>query len=450
MPTAPETFSTTLPDAAPTGSLRVRTLHLAPDCTIAAVQPGTEAPVAPSGACPREPGPVPPQEAEAPRAPGMPEGAAESAGSTATAENDAEPASPADMQANGAESARPAAIPSDGAESARPAVIWPGSAESTRPAAIPSDGAESTRPAAIPSDGAESTRPAVIWHDITTPSRSDLGRFLAPYDLPDDVTEACLAPRRYPEVSVFPSGIMVHLPTRHDWDSQHSRYLTVLCLPGRMITLHDEDIPLLDKLVQMIRSGNAPLQASVQALLIFLLDACIDANVHFYMEARTRVEQLAELLDETPDAASPDDILPLKRAITRLSIQFEDQFYCLATLQTLQATALPLTSQREGLRDIMDNQNHLARSQARLEMRLRDLYQFYLLLLQRNTDHRIRVLTVLTAVCMPLTVIAGIYGMNFRHMPELNWDYGYYVALGAMLAVAGGMMWFFHKRGWFR
>lgn len=398
MPTAPETFSTTLPDAAPTGSLRVRTLHLAPDCTIAAVQPGTEAPVAPSGPCSREPGPVPPQDAEVPRAPGMPEGAAESA-------------NPADMAASGAESAGPAVIPSD---------------------------------------GAESTRPAVIWHDITTPSRSDLGRFLAPYDLPDDVTEACLAPRRYPEVSVFPSGIMVHLPTRHDWDSQHSRYLTVLCLPGRMITLHDEDIPLLDKLVQMIRSGNAPLQASVQALLIFLLDACIDANVHFYMEARTRVEQLAELLDETPDAASPDDILPLKRAITRLSIQFEDQFYCLATLQTLQATALPLTSQREGLRDIMDNQNHLARSQARLEMRLRDLYQFYLLLLQRNTDHRIRVLTVLTAVCMPLTVIAGIYGMNFRHMPELNWDYGYYVALGAMLAVAGGMMWFFHKRGWFR
>jgi len=398
MPTAPKTFATTLPDAAPTGSLRVRTLHLAPDCTIAAVSPGTEAPVAPSGACSREPGPVLPQDAEAPRAPGMPEGAAESAGSATTAENDAEPASPADMQAN----------------------------------------------------GAESQRPAVIWHDVTTPSRSDLGRFLAPYDLPDDVAEACLAPRRYPEVSVFPSGIMVHLPTRHDWDAQHSRYLTVLCLPGRMITLHDEDISLLDKLVQMIRSGNAPLQASVQALLIFLLDACIDANVHFYMEARTRVEQLAELLDETPDAVSPDDILPLKRAITRLSIQFEDQFYCLATLQTLQATALPLTSQREGLRDIMDNQNHLARSQARLEMRLRDLYQFYLLLLQRNTDHRIRVLTVLTAVCMPLTVIAGIYGMNFRHMPELDWDYGYFVALGGMLAVAGGMMWFFHKRGWFR
>jgi len=285
---------------------------------------------------------------------------------------------------------------------------------------------------------------------VATHSRDDLGRFLAPYDLPDDVTEACLAPRRYPEVSVFPAGIMVHLPTRHVWDASHGRYLTVLCLPGRMITLHDEEIPLLDRLVQMIRSGNAPLQASVQALLIFLLDACIDANVHFYMEARSRVEQLAEMLDDTPDAVTPDDILPLKRAITRLSIQFEDQFYCLATLQTLQATALPLTSQREGLRDIMDNQNHLARSQARLEMRLRDLYQFFLLVLQRRTDHRIRVLTVLTAVCMPLTVIAGIYGMNFRHMPELDWDYGYYVALAAMLAVAGGMMWFFHRRGWFR
>lgn len=418
------TTSASPPDAASMGSLRVRTLHLAPDCTIAAVSPGMEAPVAPNGACSRVPAPATANGTGTP-------------GPVTAGQGDAEPARPADMPPHGADPARPADMAPDEAESPRPAVVWPGSAESPRPAVI------------LP-DSAESPRPAVVWHDITTPSRDDLGHFLAPYDLPDDVTEACLDPRRFPEVSVFPSGIMVHLPTRHDWDALHGRYLTVLCLPGRMITLHDEEIPLLDKLVQMIRSGNAPLQASVQALLIFLLDACIDANVHFYMEARSRVEQLAEMLDDTPDAVTPDDILPLKRAITRLSIQFEDQFYCLATLQTLQATALPLTSQREGLRDIMDNQNHLARSQARLEMRLRDLYQFCLLVLQRRTDHRIRVLTVLTAVCMPLTVIAGIYGMNFRHMPELDWDYGYYATLGGMLAVAGGMMWFFHRRGWFR
>ncbi|HEU6436294.1 MAG TPA: CorA family divalent cation transporter [Nitratidesulfovibrio sp.] len=423
--TAP--FMTDPETAVRMGSLRVRTLHLAPDCTIAPVQPGAALSSASNGACPRTSGAA------------MPEGPGK-----------AEPARPAVIWQDGAEPARPADMATNGAEPARPADMATNGAEPASIADMTADSAESARPADMATGGAEPARPAVIWQDIATPARDDLGRFLAPYDLPDDVTEACLAPRRYPEVSVFPSGIMVHLPTRQDWNAHHGRYLTVLCLPGRMITLHDEDIPLLDKLVQMIRSGNAPVEASVQALLIFLLDACIDANVHFYMEARSRVEQLAELLDDTPDAVTPDDILPLKRAITRLSIQFEDQFYCLATLQTLQATALPLTSQREGLRDIMDNQNHLARSQARLEMRLRDLYQFYLLLLQRNTDHRIRVLTVLTAVCMPLTVIAGVYGMNFRHMPELDWDYGYYVALGGMLAVAGGMMWFFHKRGWFR
>ncbi len=401
---------------APEGGLRVRTLHLAPDCTIAAVPSGISGDTARATAGPGE--------AEHARPAVIGPGGAEAPSPAVTGANGTEPAKPADAGANGAEPSRATDTGANGAEAPRPTVVWPG--------------------------GAEPTRPAVIWQDVATHSRDDLGRFLAPYDLPDDVTEACLAPRRYPEVSVFPAGIMVHLPTRHVWDASHGRYLTVLCLPGRMITLHDEEIPLLDRLVQMIRSGNAPLQASVQALLIFLLDACIDANVHFYMEARSRVEQLAEMLDDTPDAVTPDDILPLKRAITRLSIQFEDQFYCLATLQTLQATALPLTSQREGLRDIMDNQNHLARSQARLEMRLRDLYQFFLLVLQRRTDHRIRVLTVLTAVCMPLTVIAGIYGMNFRHMPELDWDYGYYVALAAMLAVAGGMMWFFHRRGWFR
>jgi len=71
-------------------------------------------------------------------------------------------------------------------------------------------------------------------------------------------------------------------------------------------------------------------------------------------------------------------------------------------------------------------------------------------LLQDRTNSRLRLLTILSAIFMPLTLIAGIYGMNFKHMPELSWRYGYPAAVGAMLLLAVGLMLYFYRRGWFR
>jgi magnesium transporter len=52
------------------------------------------------------------------------------------------------------------------------------------------------------------------------------------------------------------------------------------------------------------------------------------------------------------------------------------------------------------------------------------------------------------AVILVPTMIAGIYGMNFRHMPELDWRYGYPFALAVMFAAAAGVWWFFRRKDW--
>ncbi len=66
----------------------------------------------------------------------------------------------------------------------------------------------------------------------------------------------------------------------------------------------------------------------------------------------------------------------------------------------------------------------------------------------------IKILTIISTVFMPLSFIAGVYGMNFDtkyplNMPELSFPYGYPVVLGLMACVVGVMLWFFKKRGWF-
>ncbi|MEW4371805.1 magnesium/cobalt transporter CorA [Paenibacillus kandeliae] len=79
-----------------------------------------------------------------------------------------------------------------------------------------------------------------------------------------------------------------------------------------------------------------------------------------------------------------------------------------------------------------------------------DLRDSYISLNSNRMNGIMKTLTVITTVFMPLTLIAGIYGMNFDNMPELHWKYGYFAVLFLMLILGGGMMLLFTRRGWFK
>lgn len=63
-----------------------------------------------------------------------------------------------------------------------------------------------------------------------------------------------------------------------------------------------------------------------------------------------------------------------------------------------------------------------------------------------RTNKTMQFLTVIATVFIPLTFIAGVYGMNFKNMPELEWEYGYFIILGGMLAMGCGMLWYFVRK----
>ncbi len=58
-------------------------------------------------------------------------------------------------------------------------------------------------------------------------------------------------------------------------------------------------------------------------------------------------------------------------------------------------------------------------------------------------------LTIVATIFLPLTFIAGVYGMNFKYMPEIHWRYGYLMAWVVMLMVGGGFLVYFRRKGWF-
>jgi magnesium transporter len=85
----------------------------------------------------------------------------------------------------------------------------------------------------------------------------------------------------------------------------------------------------------------------------------------------------------------------------------------------------------------------------RLEKRSIYLRQQYESYQQDTINNRLAILTVLSAIFMPLTFLAGIYGMNFEYMPELEYENGYLIFLGLQASIAVVMLVFFYYRGWF-
>jgi magnesium transporter len=65
------------------------------------------------------------------------------------------------------------------------------------------------------------------------------------------------------------------------------------------------------------------------------------------------------------------------------------------------------------------------------------------------SDKRLRILTIISAVFLPLTLLTGFFGMNFKGMILLEWRYGFWLTLAFMTIILLGMSWFFYRKGWF-
>ena len=76
------------------------------------------------------------------------------------------------------------------------------------------------------------------------------------------------------------------------------------------------------------------------------------------------------------------------------------------------------------------------------------VHDLYLAMLSHRMNEVMKVLTIMGSIFIPLTFIAGVYGMNFSYMPELQAEYGYFVALGAKAALGVALAAYFRRRGW--
>jgi magnesium transporter len=208
-----------------------------------------------------------------------------------------------------------------------------------------------------------------------------------------------------------------------------------------LITVHRKDQPALDAVAAKYRGGTGPVY--LQVVLLEILAAAVESFQPALDEAEREVHAFeTAVLSERGGTAHWGAVF---RAQSRLAVIKRLLWHTLSAVQQFVPYSAVNQPIQQDVRERIDNLLFFTDS---LLEDLRNLLSVQLALASLRTNDVMRVLTVFSALFMPLTFIVGVYGMNFSHMPELAWRYGYPAVWALMLATIYGVYRWFRRKGW--
>lgn len=240
----------------------------------------------------------------------------------------------------------------------------------------------------------------------------------------------------------------------HDAPELKSEQVSLVLGSNYVLTFQESDDPVFNPVIRRLElKGTRLRQHSIDYLAYALLDNLVD---HYLMALDVIGETLEGIEDQVLDQPSPSDLQAL-HALRRDLIQFRKSVWSLRDgVNSLIRDDSPLISNEVKiyLRDVYDHLVQVIDSIENQREMVSSLYDIYMSSLSSRMNEVMKLLTIIATIFIPLTFIAGIYGMNFNtensrwNMPELNWIWGYPLVLGLMLLIAAGMLYYFRRKGW--
>jgi magnesium transporter len=227
-----------------------------------------------------------------------------------------------------------------------------------------------------------------------------------------------------------------------------TREVDVFLSKRYIVTYHDEILPEIDLAWNRMYQHRSSWKKGAIYAFYLVLDKLVDEYFPIVYEledelndvdSKDKGKRLELLINQIFDIRSR--LLKLRRTV----FPMRDLLYRL-----LNSTHIEMSKdQRSHFEDIYDHLLKLAEMiEANREL-TSDIRDNYLSINANRTNSTMMVLTVITTIFMPLSFIAGIYGMNFEYMPELSWKYGYFAVLGLMAILGLSMYFWFRRKGWF-
>jgi magnesium transporter len=265
--------------------------------------------------------------------------------------------------------------------------------------------------------------------------------------------EDCIETRNQPKVEGFPDYLffIVHGVKPEETTSTNfvTKELDGFLGKNYVVTFHRERFRSIKAVKQHIRSSTYTTGRGPAYLLHEILDRLIDLYmplVDDFDESITSLESRVFQMKKTNNSILTE-IMNLRRAVARLKRISSRQLEVLYRMSHGEFVQIPekITPFFRDVHDHLLRISDLAESYRDL---IGGLFEIHLAVVGNKTNEVMKILAVISVIILPLSLIAGVYGMNFDNMPELHSQYGYWATMGAMVLITIVLLTYFWRIGW--
>jgi magnesium transporter len=254
-----------------------------------------------------------------------------------------------------------------------------------------------------------------------------------------------------PKLEDFGDYLYVVLKMLRPQEGKHFRVEQIsLILGSYFVISFQEGIgpDIFGHVKERIKNGKGRIRSlGADYLAYALIDPVVDNYFTILEDIGERVERLEDTVITNPAPETMRRIQHLKRELIVLR---KAAWPLREVIAAMERRDSQLISDQVAvyLRDVYDHTIQIMDAVEAYRDMLAGMLDIYLSSLSNRMNEVIKFLTIIGTIFIPLTFIAGLYGMNFNNMPELRWHYGYYASLALMGGVAGGMLLYFKRKRW--
>jgi len=287
------------------------------------------------------------------------------------------------------------------------------------------------------------------WFDIEEGDADKLHSFLEQLELHPVQIDRCVDSINDPGVIPFGKTLLMEYPTAFDAGADEPGYLSIIISESFLATVRHGAVAALDELIQdLTQKTTTPLRHLPQ-LVYLILDEFTDLNIDAQIEIRDQILRLSKNLAENPSTVNAGDLSRLRLQLDKLVSLIENQLYCVSGLSASDNTALREAHRKAFIQDLVSEAEIAQRGIYRLENRLNNLYNDYQMAGSDRVEKRLRFLTIVSVITLPLGLIAGLLGMNVGGLPGTTYRFGFLIVVAVMAVIGLLQYWYFKKNGWF-
>lgn len=237
-------------------------------------------------------------------------------------------------------------------------------------------------------------------------------------------------------------------PPAEESSIRESQLSIVLCRQT-VITFNEFGTQPFEPVLQRVLHGKGKITSKKEDYLVYaLFDAVVDNYFLVLEDFGEQIEALEDVIFSRPDSFTLEKLHNLKRELAAMR---RDVWPLREIINQLVRDEIPFieASSYKYFRDVYDHTIQIIETLESMRDIVSGLFDIYLSSISHRMNQVMKVLTVIATIFIPLTFIAGVYGMNFQYMPELTWKWGYFTILAVMATLGFGMALYFKLKEWF-